>query len=306
MQLGVENMDNDNVVRVVRRTVFLATFVVLVGCALNNVTSQPRDSRLSSAVAVVSKGPAIEPFLGQPGPSFVQAYVRFDSDLPDDVIFGIDQEFLDGVARPFHLKGGDWMAFIGLQRTGAVWIATGTDETMAGKPSKDRVWKIRDLRQRLQPNTWYRLRTEADFGTRHFRTFTIEGARLSKSFDLSQEKLDYPNYMPFSDRAMTFYVFAMRGRSLMTPGAPAGKPVVYFDYVSGGPISVSSDVVAFQSSFEEQQPIGGQPVTSPIIDLEKYQQGRWYLERDEAIFDVQVVPWARTGSHVGRADASLR
>ncbi len=268
---------------------------------------QKRDARLSCAVAVVNEGPAIKSFLEKPDTSFVQAYVRFERDLPDDVIFGIDQEFLDGVVKPVHLKGGDWMALIGVQRTGAVWVATGTDETMAGKPSKDRAWKILDLGQRLKPDTWYLFRTEADFGVRHYRKFTVEGSGLSRSIDLKESKLDYPNYMPFSDRAMTYYVFAMRGRSLMKPGAkPDGKPTVYFDDVSGGPISKDgTDTVAFNSSFEEQQPIGEQPVTLPVIDLSKYKQGRWYLERNEAIFSTKKVTFARSKEYVGVADASI-
>lgn len=266
-----------------------------------------RDARLSSAVALVNDGDGIKPFLERPGLSFVQAFVRFDSDLPEDVIFGIDQEFIEGVAKPVYLKGGDWMALVGVQRTGAVWVATGTDDTMKDKPSKDRSWKILDLGQKLQPNTWYRFRIEADFGTRHFRKFTVDGPNVSKTLDLTAHKLDYPNYMPFSDRTMSFYVFAMRGRGLMKAGAkPGGKPLVYFDDVSGGPITKGgNDIVAFQHGFEEQREIGKQPVTLPVIDLKKYQQGQWYLERDESLFTTQRVRFARSGEFIGVADASI-
>jgi hypothetical protein len=289
----------------------LLGILILPGCMSGTGSAgtnpKQRDSRLSSAVAVVSEGTEIESFLKRPGTSFVQAYVRFDSDLPNDVIFGIDQEFLDGVANPFDFKGGDWMALIGVQRTGAVWVATGTDETMAGKPSKDRAWTILTLGQQLEPGTWYRFRIEADFGTRHFRKFTVEGPGLSKSFDLKELKLDYPNYMPFSDRAMTFFAFAMRGRSLMTQGAkPDGKPVVYFDDVSGGPISEEGkDTVVFEDGFETTRAIGKQPVTLPVIDLKKYIQGQWYLERDESLFTTKKEAFARSGEYVGVADASL-
>lgn len=289
-------------------TAFITTFILFAGCS--SVTSdhpQPRDSRLSCAVALVYEGEPISRFFAQPGGSFVQAYVRFDSELPDDVIFGIDQEFLDGVARPFHLKGGDWMAFIGVQRSGAVWVARGTDATMNGNPSKERTWKIFDLGQPLKPNTWYRLRTEADFGTRRFRKFTVEGPDLVKSLDLSDLTLDYPNYMPFSDRAMSFYVCAMRGRSLINPNSSfRGKPVVYFDDVSGGPIAQDGrNTVAFENGFEDSYEIGKQPVTLPVIDLKRYVQGRWYLERDEALFNRKKMPFARSGQAVGAADASI-
>lgn len=270
-------------------------------------TARKRESRLSCSVALVWKGPEIESFLKTPGLSFIQAYARFDQNLPDDVIFGIDQEFLDGVSQPLYLQGGDWMALVGLQRTGAIWVATGTDATMAGKPSKERTWKILDLGQKLKADTWYRLRIEADFASRQYRKFTIEGAGLTRSFDLAGLKLDYPNHMPFSGRAMTFYSFAMRGRGLMKPGAePNGPPIVYFDDVTAGPVSSDgSDTELFQSSFEEQAPIGKQPVTVPVIQLGKYEQGRWYLERDEALFNARAVPFAHTGQHVGVADARI-
>lgn len=199
------------------------------------------------------------------------------------------------------------MALIGVQRTGAVWVATGTDGTMAGKPSTERAWKIISLGRKLKPECWYRLRVEADFGTRHYRRFTVEGNGLSESIDMKGMNLDYPNYMPFSDRAMTFYCFAMRGMGLMKPDAkPDGKPVVYFDDVTGGPVSGDgTDTVAFRSGFEEQQPIGEQPVTFPVIDLGKYKQGRWYLERKETIFSTRMAPFAHSGKYVGVADASI-
>jgi hypothetical protein len=74
--------------------------------------------------------------------SYIDAYVRFPPQTGDDVIFGIDQEFDDGVTRPAYIKGGDWMGLVGLQRSGSVWVAKGTADTMNGKPSKARTWEI--------------------------------------------------------------------------------------------------------------------------------------------------------------------
>lgn len=237
----------------------------------------------------------------------MQTYVRFDDDLPEDVIFGLDQEFLDGIARPFHTKGGDWMSFVGVQRNGTVWVARGSNESLKNQPSKERTWEIFDLGQPLQPNTWYRLRVEADFGTRHFRKFLVEGPGFTKSLDLSELTLDYPNFIPFSDRAMSFYVCAMRGRSLMNPlGQFQGKPIVYFDDVSGGAINADgSETLTFENGFEGLYEVGSQPVTLPVIDLKQYEQGHWYLERDEALFRIQKTSTARSGQAVGIADASI-
>ena len=153
-------------------------------------------SRLSMAVAAVSSvspaapgshSPAIAqtttssiaPFLQKPGAGYVQAYVRFGSDMPDDVIMTLDQEYIDGVSSPFFLLGGDWMALVGVQRSGLLWVAAGTDATMHGIPSSTRNWQIKSLGTRLQPNVWYLLRTEADFGSLHFKRFTITGPGIN-------------------------------------------------------------------------------------------------------------------------------
>lgn len=286
-----------------RSRVIVFGLVPVFACALLVLNPHGRDSRLSAAVAIVSDGVVAQAFLQKPGPGYVQAYARFEADLPDDVLFGIDHEFIEGVGKPLWVSGGDWMSCVVIQRTGAVWVATGTAETMKGKPSGERSWKILDLGAKLQPNAWYLLRCEADFGARQFRRFSVKGPGVDKSFDLSGLSLDYPNMIPFSDRAMSYYVAAMRGRG-MAKGS--GKPVVYFDDVEGGSIGPDGrDRKLFASGFEEGQPIGAQPVTSPVIKLNGYRQGRWYLERDESIFHAERRPFARSGSFVGIADANL-
>lgn len=132
--------------KIVRLVVLVLSFVILAAWP-NPLWA--RQSRLSAAVAIVSKGPGIEQFLQKPGGSYVQAYARFRSDMPDDVIMALDQEFLEGVSNPLYVSGGDWMAFVGIQRSGAVWIAAGTAATMIGVPSKARNWQIMNLGTRL-------------------------------------------------------------------------------------------------------------------------------------------------------------
>jgi hypothetical protein len=44
------------------------------------------------AVAEVSTGPEVLPFLQKPGAGYVQTFVRFGPDMPDDVIMTLDQE----------------------------------------------------------------------------------------------------------------------------------------------------------------------------------------------------------------------
>jgi hypothetical protein len=102
-------------------------------------------SRLSMAVAEVSTGPEVLFFLQKPGAGYVQTFVPFGPDMPDDVIMTLDQEFIDGVRSPFYASGGDWMALLGVQRSSLLWIAAGTDATMHGTPSTARNWQIISL-----------------------------------------------------------------------------------------------------------------------------------------------------------------
>lgn len=286
-----------------RKGIVFSFAVLLLVLIISHGTLWARQSRLSAAVALISTGSAIDEFLVNPGVSYVQAYVRFDPDFPDDVIIALDQEFIEGVNAPLFFQGGDWMSFVGVQRNGAVWVAVGTDDTMAGVPSKERTWKILDLNTRLEPNTWYKLRVEANFGTRHYISFSISGKSLERSFDLTEHKLDFPNVMPFDNRSMSYYVVAMRSRDMMKT---KGKPIVYFDDVEGG-VAVANRQwqTVFADGFETQQSIGAQPVTLPVIRLEGYRQKYWYLERDEALISVEQRPFARSGNSVGVASAAL-
>ena len=262
-----------------------------------------RQARLSGVVAIVNQGERIEEFLKSPGLSYMQAQVRIDEGLADDVIFAIDQEFIEGVNAPKHISGGDWMAFVGLQRGGTVWVAEGNDSTMGGTPSKERKWKLYDLGAKLVPGVWYRIKAIADFKTRHHKSFSIKGPGIDKTIDLSSHKLDYPNHMPFDGRAMSYYVCAMRGRNMMKE---EGVPLVYFDDAEGGIINGDgSSSRVFSSDFESNHQVLKQPLTLPLIKLSNYKENQWYLERDEAIFRIEQSENAFSGSWVGVADVNL-
>jgi hypothetical protein len=269
-----------------------------------------RESRVSTAVAVLTDRSArVAPFLNSPGKSYVQAYVRFDSDLPDDVMMCIDHEFMDGVVNPYFISGGDWMTFVCVQRNGLVWIGAGTSDSLAGIATTDRSWNVLNLNTIIQPNRWYLIRVEVDFSTRKFSTFSIEGLFLKKSLNISGLFLDYPNHAPFDQRAMTYYVGAVRSQKLIDAlgtGASVGKPIVYFDDVQGGTIgSDGTRRQVFSNGFEKQSTVDSQPVTQIPVLLDNYVEGLWYLERDEALFTIKDASFARSGSHVGVADANL-
>lgn len=269
-----------------------------------NACTADQSARLSGAVAFAKATAQTDAFLTTPGTGYVQAYVRFGPDLGDDVIMFVDQELLEGVTSPPRwVSGGDWMALVGVQRSGAVWVGGGSQQTLKGEPSSDRAWVIHDLRQRLQPDIWYRLRVEADFAQRHFISFTIDGGDLSRTLDLSEVPLDYPNYMPFDKKGLIYIVGAMRSRAMMKR---VGVPLVYFDDVEGGVVLPNGTTQRlFSDSFEAQTVVGRQPVTSPTISLNRYTLGQWYLERDESVFRIENASFARTGSKVGVADTTL-
>jgi hypothetical protein len=277
----------------------LVTLVVLGACA----TAQGQAARLSGAVAFAKDTPETAAFLASPGVGYVEASLRFGPNLADDVIMFVDQEWLEGLAKPRWVKGGDWMALVGVQRAGGVWVGGGTDKALRGEASKDRKWVIHDLKQRLEPDTWYRLRIVADFAKRRFVSFSIQGGKLNRTIDISEVPLDYPNYMPFDRAGMIYIVGAMRSRAMMKK---EGTPLVYFDDVEGGVIRADgSSQRLFFDDFESQKTVGAQPVTPTSISLSKYTLGKWYLERDESIFRIEAAPFARSGKHVGVADAKL-
>ena len=260
-------------------------------------------ARLSGAVAFANANPQTEAFLAAPGTGYVQAYVRFGPDLADDVIIFVDQELIEGVNSPRWVSGGDWMALVGVQRSGAVWVGGGSQQTLKGQPSSDRAWVIHDLHQRLQPDTWYRLRVVADFAQRRFDSFTIQGGDLNRTLDLSAVLLDYPNYMPFDKKGLIYIVGAMRSKAMM---ARVGVPLVYFDDVEGGVVLPNGSMQRlFSDSFETQAIVGPQPVTSPTISLKRYTLGQWYLEREESLFRIENASFARSGGKVGVADTKL-
>lgn len=191
-----------------------------------------------------------------------------------------------------------------MQRNGTIWLAEGTDDTMAGKPSGDCKWKILTLGKSFKPDVWYRMRCYTDFGSRTYQCLEISGPGLQKSFDLRGTKVDYPNYTPFDSRAMSYYTFAMRSRTMMQPGE-SGEASVYFDDMKGGVVASGVDYDVPSHDFESQATVDAQPITLPTILLAKYQQGHLYKERDEAKYHIQQAPWAHSGRHVGVADAGL-
>ncbi|WP_457633939.1 hypothetical protein [Oceanithermus desulfurans] len=270
--------------------------VLLLGACAGNPDGY--DTRLSGVVGFAED----VRFLADPGTGYVEAYVRFGADLPADVIVFVDQELLEGVTNYRWTKGGDWMAFVGFQRDGTVWVGGGSDAALAGTPSHERNWKLFELGQALLSDTWYRVRVTADFASRRFLGFEIEGGGLARRLDLSGIPLDYPNYIPFDRGSMIYLVGAVRARKWATQ---SGRPLVFFDDVVGAVRDGDRYRTVFANDFEKQTTVGPQPVTLPVVKLDNYAMGWWYQENEASLFRIERRPFARSGAAVGVADATL-
>lgn len=263
--------------------------------------------RLSSTVSFIYSGPQISKWLQSPERAFIEAWVYFEEDLSDTTIFGIDMEFLEGSVDPIRFDGADWMALVGLQRNGTVWVAGGLPEALEGNPSSDRTWQFKELGTSLSPNTWYKLRTEADFEKLEFISFSVSGPGVDKTIDLSGVQLDYPNKMSFTGRSLTHYVWTIDGTAI--GGSKDRSSSAYFDdisygvYIDGSPVTLhTDDVESFSESFDEL-PLkfdGGK------IVLDNFDESIWYQERGEALTRPIKKGFARSGNTVIEADAEVR
>ena len=237
------------------------------------------ESRLSASVALVHSDPAVQAFLQAPGSGWVEAWFSFPDTLAEDVWFGIDQELIEGVDQPRTFAGADWMGLIAVNRSGQLGTPVGSAQSHAGAPDDALDWVIQDLGVTLQPDTWYRLRGEVDFGTRTFTRMELEGPGVNASADLTGLLLSYPNYIPFDDPFMTYYVFSLRAAEFAGPGTT----VVYFDDVEGGIETASGPVTVFTDGFENQSVFEDIPVALPVIPLANVTEFLWYKEREEAL-----------------------
>ena len=239
------------------------------------------NSRLSVAVAFAPNSPALTTFLGTPGTCYAEASFKFHADCASDVFACIDQEWLEGTTAYINYSGADWMSFVAVQRDGSVWVAVGTAATHAGTPSTVRTWQIESLGVTLAVDTWYTVRVTSNFSTRYFTSVRVTGPSLDTTFDLSAHRLDYPNYMPFDNAAMTFYAGAMR---ILTEQVTQGTPLVYWDNFVGQAASL-----LFSDGFDRTMSIPAQPTPGNPIVLANYDRSRWYKERAEALISTERV-----------------
>ena len=287
-----------------KNRILILTLILMVSCNTTDTNIASRDSILSATVAFAYSDSSLQSFLQNPSKAYISGYFYFQEDLANDVVFGLDIEWFEGVENPINFPGADWMAFVGLTRDGTVWIPKGTPENLNGTPTNDN-WEITTLNQQLQPNIWYKMTIEANFDTLKFVSLKVEGGTIDTELNLSNVMLQYPNYASFDNPTLTFYVFAARSKNNIGDNHISANSQVFFDDLEGGIETNNNYEIIFQNGFENQSEILNIPINDAVIPLSTLEENRWYYENENAKISI-VNSIQRSGSNSMRCSADLR
>ncbi len=251
-------------------------------------------TNFASVMRVTTLGVEVATWIAAPGLSYMEAYVRFAPDLPEDQIFGIDQEYVEGIVDPLRYSGADWMGILAVDRNGMLHVTVGTDEEIAGSPATQSLSEAFDLGVTLQPDVWYRLSSVVDFGKLEFVSFTLTGPGVDVTIDLGGRNVSYTEHLPTDVPGITSFLWTARTPSGST-SLSEGLALVFFDDFRRG-IEVDGQVVWIQAdSFESADPALVQPDRDSTLLLSTYDPNRWYYERLGAISWSSTTGPARTG-----------
>ncbi|MCG2459574.1 hypothetical protein K8352_02295 [Flavobacteriaceae bacterium F89] len=238
------------------------------------------DAITSSSIAFKYSGGELQNFFQNPTQAYVSGYFYFEPDLADDIIFGFDVEWSEGVDNPIHFPGADWMSLAGFTRDGVLRFPMGSPKNLNGTPTNTDKWLERDTGIPLQPNQWYKMTVTGNFQSREFLSVRLQGNGNDIVENLEGIQLEYPNYIPLDKPSLTFYCLALRAKEFAPTNEGGTK--VYFDDIEGG-ISVGSDYkIVFSDGFENQSTIQEIPITLPVSPLDDIEEGNWYFENEEA------------------------
>ena len=284
-------------------SVFMAV-VLLYSCSDDDDQPNELMSEINSAtVSFAYENSVLKEFLLSPSEATISGYFYFEPELADDVIFGLDIEWLEGMNNPLNFEGADWMALAGFNRKGILWFPIGSPQNREGIPTNTDLWEIRDIGAELSPNTWYKMTIRADFAAREFVSIELEGGGIDFEIDISAYPLEYPNYIPFDEPSLTFYTFALRSQEF-SPDNDGGTKV-YFDDIQGTINTSAGEELIFEDGFENQQNIEVIPVALPVSPLSEVREYFWYYENENAKIRItdQI---SRTGQQAMECDADLR
>lgn len=284
--------------------IFYISFLILIMACNNKDVVKPEslEQIVSASVAFKYNGGALNEFFLNPSKAYVSGYFYFEDNLANDIIFGLDIEWLEGIDNPIHFPGADWMSLAGFTRKGILWFPIGSPINLTGTPTNTELWEFRDIGKELQPNTWYKMTIEADFEKREFLSVSLKGGELDVILDISGYPLEYPNYIPLDKPALTFYTFALRSNEFAINNTGGTK--VYFDDIEGGIIKGSEKQLVFSNGFEHQNKIEQIPINLPVTQLNNIQEDFWYYENENAKIKI-VSTIKRNGNNAIECNADL-
>ncbi|MGB3589450.1 MAG: hypothetical protein WBA23_23085 [Tunicatimonas sp.] len=282
--------------------IILAVFTSCQDTSEEVVTPELMELVNSASVAFAYSGDSLQQFFREPTRAYISGYFYFEDSLAEDIIFGLDIEWLEGTANPIHFAGADWMSLAGLTRNGLLYFPVGSPENREGTPTATEKWEVRNLDVILQPRQWYQMRINADFGAREFVSVRVTGPDIDVTEDISGYPLEYPNYIPVDDPSLTFYTFALR--SLEFDPENSGNTHVYFDDIEGGIATENEFQIVFQDGFENQNQIEDIPFVLPVSPLSAIAEDFWYYENEDAKISISSKV-SRSGSNSILCNASL-
>lgn len=292
------------------RLVIISMILVLLSCSDDNnstnalplpIAPPSIDYRLSAAVAFSYSNANVQAFLENPTRAYVSGYFYIPDDLANDVIFGLDLEFFEGVDNPLSFPGADWMAFVGITREGKVWVPIGQPENNSGTPTPN-VWEVSDLNQTIASNTWYKMTITADFNTKQFINLELFDGSTTITFPLTNLPLQYPNYAAFNEACLTVYTHAARSRDLAAN--QTGSTTVYFDDIEVGLYNGISYTTVFTNGFETQTNIQNLPIDGTVITTQNIPEDTWFFENNNATVNI-TNSTSRTANYAIACDANL-
>ncbi len=265
----------------------LLIICIALACSNDQESSAPPetvdllDAIVSASVAFSYSEDGAQRFLEAPSLAYIRGYFYFEENLAEDIIFGLDIEFLEGLENPIRFEGADWMALAGFDRTGRIWFPKGYPQNLECTPTDTDNWVVQDFGVDLQANRWYKMTITCDYDALEFVSIRLEGENVDKTLSIQGNPLEYPNYAPFDRASLTAYTFALRGREF-APDNQGGVDV-YFDDIEMGIQDESGDFEPiFNDGFEAQATVSEIPINSIPISLDDLTESLWYLENEAA------------------------
>lgn len=259
-----------------------------------NFLGPKEDRDFNGVAAYLYSAPEVKAWLNSPTKAYIEGYFSFPQSLAEDVAFGVDMEFWDGKDTYKYLPSGMWMAYVSITRKGMLFFYSGTEGNFAGDPAKAQANFV-PMNVTLQPDVWYKLRCEADFGRRRFVSFTIEGPGLNKIIDLSEYYLVLPEFAPVTQRIIFLSVGAIKLYD------EPGTNVLYADDVEAGIEVEESYTTVWRDGFENQNQIEEGFKSWNVT--KDFPEGVWQEERDTAVVSIVDEP-VHSGSHSLMIDSS--